>query len=213
MALILFWFLFASETKKHHYGPRLTALRYKDGQIRHPLGPHPHIVTVSSVSLFVSQTNSFGFDTLAQSSTRVSFLLERCNSSSARVWCKWLLTSANLCWVDWWGQRGVMTDQALKGRRLGPSPVCPCLTVKPGQVPACCLGLTFPVWTGCCLWSLAALGEHRTLLKGTWVRNWPRSLREFCGPHGVVPAEAGVGSGSREWKSKSTQKTEARKNA
>lgn len=88
MALILFWFRFASEIKKHRYGPRLTARKYDDGQIRHPLGPHPHIVTVSPVSLFVSQTNSSGSDTLAQSSTRVSFVLERRNSSSARVWCK-----------------------------------------------------------------------------------------------------------------------------
>ena len=46
VALVLFWFLFASEIKNHGYGTGLMILRYEGRKIRHPLG---HCYSVSSL--------------------------------------------------------------------------------------------------------------------------------------------------------------------
>lgn len=62
MALViawgLFWFIFASEIKKHSHEPGLIVLRYEGRQIKYPLELCPYIVTLSPVSLFVAKTNS-----------------------------------------------------------------------------------------------------------------------------------------------------------
>lgn len=44
MALLLFLFNFASDTKKAVYGPGVTVLRYEGGQMRHPQGPVPTLL-------------------------------------------------------------------------------------------------------------------------------------------------------------------------